>query len=82
MNTQRFTGMLVVITLLSSLLSVGSAQSSESGPADEPIKIQRIKGPVELDGLSNEAAWEGVKSLPMVMSIPIYGSAPSQLSDI
>ncbi len=69
------------ITLITTLITVSLAQDSEPGPAKESIKIQRIKSPVELDGLSNESAWEGIKSLPMVMWQPIFGSEPSERTE-
>ena len=50
------------VTLTTTSITVSLAQDSESGPAKEPIKIQRIKSPVELDGLSNEPAWEGINN--------------------
>ncbi len=64
------------------LLTVSSAQELETGLANEPLKIQRIKSPVELDGLSNEAAWQGINSLPMVMRTPNFGSEPSEHTEI
>ncbi len=70
---------LVVLILVS---SVSLAQNSESRPANGPIKIQRIKSPVELDGLSNEAAWIGIRSLPIVMRVPEFGSEPSERTEI
>ncbi len=72
----------VGITLTTTLLTVSSAQNLDSGLANEPIKIQRIKSPVELDGLSNEAAWEGIRSLPMVMRIPDFGNEPSESTEV
>ena len=82
MKTLRFNGMLLGIIFTSSLINVSSAQDSDPIPANEPIKIQRINSPVELDGLSNEAAWEDVKSLPLVMIKPNFGSEPSELTEI
>jgi hypothetical protein len=58
-----------------------SAQDLES-KVTEPIKIQRINLPVKLDGLSNEAAWEGIRSLPMTMRIPNFGNEPSERTEI
>jgi len=58
-----------------------SAQDLESKVV-EPIKIQRINLPVKLDGLSNEAAWEGIRSLPMTMRIPNFGNEPSERTEI
>ena len=57
------------------------AQDSGSGH-DEPIKIRRIKSPVVLDGLSNEPAWEGIESFPMLMRSPGFANEPSERTEI
>ena len=72
---------LVICTITTILPLITSAQNSESG-LNKPVRIQRIKSPVKLDGLSNEAAWEGIKSLPMVMRTPNFGNAPSERTEI
>ncbi|MFC1538995.1 DUF5916 domain-containing protein [Candidatus Latescibacterota bacterium] len=58
-----------------------SAQDLETN-IQEPLKIQRIKSPVTLDGMSDEAAWQGIKSLPLVMFQPNHGSEPSERTEI
>ncbi len=68
----------IAITILSLKTS---AQDLES-KLNEPIKIQRIKSPVKLDGISDEAAWQGIESLPLSMSIPNYGGEPSERTEI
>ena len=74
--------MLLVIVFTTTLITLSSAQDSETRPANEPLKIQRISLPIELDGLSDEAAWEGIKSLPMSMRVPNFGSEPSESTEI
>jgi hypothetical protein len=74
----KYSAICIVSTILT---QISSAQDPGSGH-DEPIKIQRITSPVVLDGLSNEAAWEGIGSLPMVMRVPNFGSAPSERTEI
>jgi len=81
MLTRIFITTLLGITLIATSITVSLSQDSGSDPAKEPIKIQRIKSPVILDGLSNESAWEGIKSLPMVMRQPIFGSEPSERTE-
>ncbi|MBT4483317.1 MAG: carbohydrate binding family 9 domain-containing protein [Candidatus Latescibacteria bacterium] len=71
----------VVITASIILPLISSAQNLES-EVTEPIKIPRINSPVTLDGMSDEAAWEGIESLPMVMMQPIFGSEPSERTEI
>jgi len=74
--------LLLAVTFATTLLTASSALDSEFGPADEPLKILRIKSPVKLDGLSDEAAWEGFRSLPMVMRMPNFGDEPSERTEI
>jgi hypothetical protein len=82
MLTRIFYVILIGVTVTTTSNTAGLAQDSEAGLANEPIKIQRIKSPVELDGLSNELAWEGIRSLPMVMRIPDFGSEPSEKIEV
>jgi hypothetical protein len=46
------------------------------------MEISRINGPVELDGLSAEPAWDGIEPFPMVMHMPNFGSEPSERTEI
>ena len=50
--------------------------------AQEPLVLQRIGGPVEVDGLSDEPAWESVEPLPMVMQAPDFGGPPTERTEI
>lgn len=47
-----------------------------------PYELLRIKGKVKLDGLSNEAAWEGITPFKMVMQIPDFGKTPSERTEV
>jgi len=82
MKILRFAKILGGITLLFTFLSIGRAQSVQSGTENNPFKIQRVNGPVKLDGLSDEAAWDGIVPLPLVMTIPNFGSEPSELTEL
>ncbi len=50
--------------------------------AQEQYVVPRIEGRIFLDGLSNEAAWEGIQSLPLTMRRPNFGSEPSEHTEI
>ena len=76
MLTRIFNTILLAVTITATSLTVGIAQDQESGYANDTIKIQRINSLVDLDGLSNEAAWNGIRSLPIVMRFPNFGSEP------
>jgi hypothetical protein len=47
----------------------------------ERIAIQRLSGPIELDGLSDEPAWAGIQPLTMVMFQPTSGGEPSERTE-
>jgi len=64
--------------LLAATLLFLSAADAASAQSDEPIPITRIDGPIQLDGLSNEAAWERVEPFPMVMYEPVFGREPTE----
>ncbi len=71
----------VLCTVTAILPLKTSTQDLESG-LNKPIKIQRIKSPITLDGMSDEAAWEDIKSLPLRMWQPNFGSEPSERTEI
>ena len=50
--------------------------------AAERIVLQRVSGPVELDGMINEPAWEGIEPLPMTEHSPRFGNEPSERTEL
>jgi len=50
--------------------------------AQEPLVLARVSGPIELDGLSGEAAWQRVEPLPMTTYSPVAGAAPSEETEV
>ncbi len=73
------------ISILSTTLLILPLRSSAqdlNSKVSEPIKIQRINTEVKLDGMSDEQAWKGIESLPMVMRVPNFGSEPSERTEI
>ena len=47
-----------------------------------PLVLPRIRGPVALDGMSGEKAWEGIPELPFTQMEPHAGAEPSERSEI
>ena len=41
------------------------------------ITLQRLRGEIVLDGLSNEAAWQEVEPLPLTMFTPTFRAEPT-----
>jgi len=46
------------------------------------IVVRRTHSPVELDGVSDEAAWMGVEPLSVVAQSPVFGAEPSERTDV
>ncbi|MFQ6083405.1 MAG: DUF5916 domain-containing protein [Candidatus Aminicenantia bacterium] len=44
--------------------------------------LPRINDPITLDGLSDESAWEGIESVPVVMYAPNFGDEPTERTEI
>ena len=47
-----------------------------------PVELQRIRGAVQLDGISNEPAWEAISPLPMTMYLPVFQGEMSERTEI
>ncbi len=47
-----------------------------------PIVIPRISGPIELDGIVDEAAWEALEPFPVTVFSPTYGAPPTETTEV
>jgi len=66
------------LTLLGSALpGLARAQAGE-----EPLRLPRLTGPIELDGRLNEPAWDKVPTLPLVMYTPTFRGPLTERSEI
>ncbi|WP_438025995.1 DUF5916 domain-containing protein [Sorangium sp. So ce233] len=50
--------------------------------AEAPMRLPRLAGPVVVDGAVDEAAWRAVAPAPVVVYEPVFGGAPSQVTEI
>jgi len=50
--------------------------------SQETVKIKRITGTVEFDGIPGEAAWQTLDLFALTMHKPNYGTQPSEKSDV
>lgn len=80
---KKFISSLLVFFLLS-LYSPILAQDNKKNVhnRNEPYLIERIKGQVELDGLSDEPAWQNIKSLPLTVHVPNFRGQPSEKTEV
>jgi len=58
------------------------AQSRGSSTVDAPYQATRISGNITFDGVPDEAAWESINALPLVMYRPAFGEKPTEKSII
>ncbi|MCH7521146.1 MAG: hypothetical protein IIB42_05530, partial [Candidatus Marinimicrobia bacterium] len=61
------------------LLATGSLLPAQR---EVPMPLQRLTGPIILDGLSDEPAWEAVAPFPMTMFQPTYQGTPTERTEI
>ncbi len=47
-----------------------------------PLQLTRLSGTIVLDGLSDEAAWEAIEPLPLVMHAPTFRGSPTERTEI
>ncbi len=50
--------------------------------AQNPVKIKRLTGTIEFDGMPKEEAWSNVSFFTLKMHRPDYGSEPSEKSEV
>ncbi len=64
--------------LLATLLagSIASAQSTNT------LVLPRLQGPIQLDGLSDEPAWQAVEPLPLTQHQPVFEGTPTERTEI
>ena len=92
MKNKFTSGTILFIMLFSGLMTAQEKEGSKEESSQleckqklnrqDQLAMPRIKGPVTLDGLSNEPAWEGIESLPVVMHMPNFGAEPSERTEI
>ncbi len=50
--------------------------------AQDPMRLVRLSGPVEIDGRVDEPVWEAVPPLPLVVFVPQYRMPPTERTEI
>lgn len=66
----RHHGALAFLVIIAGHLSSVSAQT--------PVALQRIAGPITLDGRSDEPAWQAVEPLPLTLLRPVFRGTPTE----
>lgn len=71
---------LLLVLFLATVLAKSLAQDSLKAPAI--LHLPRWQGSFLLDGLSNEAHWQNVPSLPFFVLEPVWGQAASEKTEL
>jgi hypothetical protein len=59
------------------------AAAQEHDPRSlSPMEIPRLSGPIEVDGVVDEAAWEEIDPLPMTMFAPTFGEPVTERTEV
>ena len=82
-----FVTSLVAAACLAAAPLSGQDPPAESAPSagdsrTTPITIPRIAGPIELDGIVDEAAWDEVEPFPITVFSPAYGAPPTETTEV
>ena len=64
------------------VLALAAATEPPTPRTAEPLALTRITTPIIIDGVLDDAAWEGVAPLPLTMYTPVFEGAPTQRSEI
>ena len=67
------------LAVTAALLLVSVAKTAA---AQERVVLQRLDGPIELDGPSDEAAWERIDPFPMTVYTPTFRAPPTERTEI
>ena len=51
-------------------------------PAASPVTIPRLTGPITLDGIVDEAAWDAITPFPMTMYAPTFGGPLTEATEV
>lgn len=70
---------LIVCAAVACMAPAGHLSAQMRSPV--PVAIPRLTGPIILDGMSNEPAWQAVPVLPAGQSTPKYGQPPSERTE-
>ncbi|MFQ5571113.1 MAG: DUF5916 domain-containing protein [Rhodothermales bacterium] len=50
--------------------------------AQDALVLSRLTEPIELDGLSNETAWQDIEPFPLTMNLPSFGGEHTERTEI
>ena len=64
------------------VLLITNSHFARAQTAGVPLELQRLTGPITIDGVPTEAAWQAIPPLPMTMYTPVFRGRPTQRTEI
>ena len=71
----------VALLLLGTAPAAAQQQPDAAASRDAVLPLPRLVGEIQVDGRSDDAAWQAVAPLPMAVYLPSYGAAPSERTE-
>ena len=78
----RSRALLLVLPLVAFFGVEAPLSAQVPATAQAPLVLQRLSGPIVLDGRSDDAAWQGVTPLPVTQNIPTFGAPASERTEL
>ncbi len=84
MNSPWSLRVAAAVLLLSGVpgLRAQTPERAGSGNSDTAMELSRLSGAIELDGLSDEPAWQVIQPLPLTMHIPTFEGELTERTEI
>jgi hypothetical protein len=81
MNRQSAHCVATVMAIAASIAVQPSLLHAQGTPGP-PLELTRLKGPVTIDGMPDEAVWRDIPALPLTMYTPVFRGTPTQRTEI
>src|SRR5580765_8163954 len=81
MSTARAPTLLLIGALTAAPPAMGQQPAGSAASRDVAWPLPRLQGEIQVDGRSDEPAWQAVTPLPMAVYLPSYGAAPTERTE-
>src|SRR5215211_965843 len=81
MSTARAPTLLLIGALTAAAPAAGQQPAGLAASRDVVWPLARLQGEIQLDGRSDDPAWQAVAPLPMTVYLPSYGAAPTERTE-
>ena len=71
----------VALLLMGAAPVLAQAPTGPAGSRDAVWPLPRLQGEIQVDGRSDDPAWQAVAPLPMSVYLPTYGAVPTERTD-